>query len=283
VIIRRGEGAGGSPPARGARERTENCPVYPDPYARLARDPGIGARRHHYGTGPDRWADLRLPEGPGPHPVAVLIHGGFWRMPWGADLMHALAGDLHRRGWATWNVEYRRLGAPGGGWPGTLDDAAAAVDALPAAGGAAIDTSRVVAVGHSAGGHLALWLATRGGISAVAGLAAVSDLAGAALLGLGGGAAVELLGGTPEREPERYREASPLERLPLGVPQLLVHGDRDDRVPVEQSVRYAEAARCAGDAVDLAVIPGAGHADLIDPQAEAWRRAAVWLGPGRGA
>ena len=276
MIIQGGEWQGGGP-RRGARQRTENDPVYPEPYARLARDPGIAARRHHYGPGPDRWADLRLPEGRGPNPVAVLIHGGFWRMPWGADLMHALAGDLHRRGWATWNVEYRRLGAPGGGWPGTLEDAAAAVDALPAAGGTAIDTSRVVAVGHSAGGHLALWLATRSCICAVAGLAAVSDLAGAARLGLGGGAAVELLGGTPEREPERYRVASPLERLPLGVRQLLIHGDRDDRVPVEQSLRYAEAARRAGDPVELAVIPGAGHAELVDPRTRAWGAVTVWL------
>jgi acetyl esterase/lipase len=257
--------------------------VYPEPYARLARDPGIAARRHHHGPGPDRWADLRLPEGPGPHPVAVLIHGGFWRMPWGADLMHALAGDLHRRGWATWNIEYRRLGAPGGGWPGTLEDAAAAVDALPAAGGAALDPGRVVAVGHSAGGHLALWLATRGGISAVVGLAAVSDLVEAARLGLGGGAVGELLGGTPEQQPERYRAASPRERLPLGVPQLLVHGDRDDRVPVEQSVEYARAARAAGDPVDLAVIPGAGHPELVEPRAEGWRAVAAWLESGRDA
>jgi acetyl esterase/lipase len=257
--------------------------VYPEPYARLARDPGIAARRHHHGPGPDRWADLRLPEGPGPHPVAVLIHGGFWRMPWGADLMHALAGDLHRRRWATWNVEYRRLGAPGGGWPGTLEDAAAAVDALAPAAGAAIDSTRVVAVGHSAGGQLALWLATRPGISAVVGLAAVSDLAGAAHDGLGGGAAIELLGGTPEQQSERYRVASPLERLPLGVPQLLVHGDRDDRVPLEQSLRYAQAARRAGDPVELAVVSGAGHAELVDPRSDAWQRVAAWLDAGPGA
>jgi acetyl esterase/lipase len=257
--------------------------MYPEPYARLARDPGIAARRHHYGPGPDRWADLRVPEGPGPSPVAVLIHGGFWRMPWGADLMHALAGDLHRRGWATWNVEYRRAGAPGGGWPGTLEDAAAAVDALPVAAGGSVDPTRVVAVGHSAGGQLGLWLATRPGITAVVGLAAVSDLARAARLGLGDGAAVELLGGTPEQQPQRYREASPIERLPLRVPQLLVHGDRDDRVPLEQSLGYAQAARAAGDPVDLAVIPGAGHAELVDPRSEAWGAAAAWLGSGRDA
>ncbi|HEY2704122.1 MAG TPA: alpha/beta fold hydrolase [Candidatus Dormibacteraeota bacterium] len=252
--------------------------MYPEPYAHLARDCGIAARRHPYGPGPDRWADLRLPPGPGPHPVAVLLHGGFWRMPWGADLMHALSGDLHRRGWATWNVEYRRLGAPGGGWPGTLEDCAAAVDALARVDG--VDHRRVVAVGHSAGGQLALWLATRPGIAAVVALAAVSDLAAAARLGLGGGAAVELLGGTPEDLPERYRRASPRALLPLGVPQLLVHGELDDRVPVAMSRDHAEAARAAGDPVELVTLPGVGHADTIDPESRAWRAAAAWLGTG---
>jgi dipeptidyl aminopeptidase/acylaminoacyl peptidase len=256
--------------------------VYPQPYARLARDCGIAALRHHYGPGPDRWADLRLPPGPGPHPVALLLHGGFWRVPWGADLMHALAGDLGRRGWATWNVEYRRLGGPGGGWPGTLEDAAAALDALSGVEG--VDPDRVVAVGHSAGGQLALWLGARPGVTAVVALAAVSDLAAAARLGLGGGAAVELLGGTPEEVPDRYRLASPRERLPLGVPQLLVHGELDDRVPVGMSRDHAAAASAAGDRADLAVIPGAGHPETIDPESRAWRAAAEWLGvwgPGR--
>jgi dipeptidyl aminopeptidase/acylaminoacyl peptidase len=263
----------------GRRSPPHHPDVYPEPYARLARDCGIEARRHHYGPGRDRWADLRLPPGPGPHPVAVLVHGGFWRMPWGADLMHALAGDLHGRGWATWNVEYRRLGSPGGGWPGTLEDCAAAADALGAVD--VVDHRRVVAVGHSAGGQLALWLAAHPGIGAVVALAAVSDLAAAARLGLGGGAAVELLGGTPEEVPERYRRASPRQRLPLGVPQLLVHGELDDRVPVAMSRDHAETARAAGDAVQLVVVPGAGHAELIDPESRAWQAAAAWLGTAR--
>jgi acetyl esterase/lipase len=250
--------------------------VYPEPYARLARDCGVEARRHAYGPGPDRWADLRLPPGPGPHPVAVLLHGGFWRMPWGADLMHALAGDLHRRGWATWNVEYRRLGAPGGGWPGTLDDCAAALDAL--AGVEEVDHRRVVAVGHSAGGQLALWLAARGGVGAVVALAPVSDLAAAAALNLGGGAAVELLGGTPDAVPERYRQATPRALLPLGVPQLLVHGEQDHRVPVAMSRDHAAAARAAGDHVELVILRRTGHAELIDPRSRAWRAAGAWLG-----
>ena len=231
-----------------------------------------------------------MPEGEGPRPVAVLVHGGFWRMPWGADLMHALAGDLHRRGWATWNLEYRRLGAPGGGWPGTFEDAAAGMDALAAAD-AGLDLGRVVAVGHSAGGQLALWLAARRGPpagaqgagavvvpNAVVALAAVSDLAASSRLGLDGDAAAELVGGRPDRVPERYAVASPLARLPLGVPVLLVHGDADDRVPVAMSREYAGAARAAGDDVRLEVIPGAGHAELIDPRSGAWGVVTRWLG-----
>ncbi|MDB5065865.1 MAG: alpha/beta hydrolase, partial [Chloroflexi bacterium] len=136
-------------------------------------------------------------------------------------------------------------------------------------------------VGHSAGGQLALWLAAHPGIGAVVALAAVSDLAAAARLGLGGGAAVELLGGTPEEVPERYRRASPRQRLPLGVPQLLVHGELDDRVPVAMSRDHAETARAAGDAVQLVVVPGAGHAELIDPESRAWQAAAAWLGTAR--
>jgi dipeptidyl aminopeptidase/acylaminoacyl peptidase len=214
-------------------------------------------------------------------------------MPWGADLMHALAGDLHRRGWATSNVEYRRLGAPGGGWPGTLEDVAAGVDAL-AGMGPELDLRRLIAVGHSAGGHLALWLAARPGLpagapgagpevapGAVVALAAVSDLVAAAHLGLGAGATVELLGGAPEEVPERYRQASPRQRLPLGVPQLLVHGELDDRVPVAMSRGHAAAARAAGDAVRLLVAPGAGHPEIIDPESRAWQAAAAWLGTAR--
>jgi dipeptidyl aminopeptidase/acylaminoacyl peptidase len=136
----------------------------------------------------------------------------------------------------------------------------------------------VVAVGHSAGGQLALWLGARPGVTAVVALAAVSDLAAAARLGLGGGAAVELLGGSPEEVPDRYRLASPRERLPLGVPQLLVHGELDDRVPVSMSRDHAAAASAAGDRADLAVIPGAGHPETIDPESRAWRAAAEWLG-----
>jgi acetyl esterase/lipase len=235
-----------------------------------------------YGDAPDQVADLLLPGGPGPHPVVVLVHGGFWRAAYGRDLMEPLAADLAGRGWASWNVEYRRVGQPGGGWPGTAADVAAALDHLAAVGPRArLDLERVVAVGHSAGGHLALWLACRPGLPAgapgagpVVRVAAAVSQAGVADLAAGcrlsNGAAVDLLGGRPDEVPDRYRLASPSERVPIGVPQLLVHGLDDDTVPVDQSRRHAAAARAAGDRVELVELPGVGHMDVIDPASPAW-------------
>lgn len=234
-------------------------------------------------------ADLYLPSGPGPHPVVVLVHGGFWRAAYDRSLMVPLAVDLAARGYAAWNIEYCRLGQPGGGWPGTLEDVAASVDALadlPESLG--LDLDRVVSVGHSAGGHLALWLAARpklpkgapGADPRVTMKAAVSQ-AGVADLesgrDLGQGAARELLGGAPEDVPGRYATASPAALLPLGVPLLCVHGDRDDRVPIEQSEKFVAAARAAGDDAQLATFPGMGHFEVIDPAHPSWRAVADWL------
>ncbi len=220
-----------------------------------------------YGAHPEQVADLRLPEGQGPHPVAVLIHGGFWRAPFTRSLTAALAVDVAQRGFAAWNMEYRRLGC-GGGVPATLEDVEAALRALEEID-APLDIARTIAIGHSAGGHLALWAAGTGRIAAVVSLAGICDLAAAARAGLGGGAAAEFAGGPPEQRPEAYDLADPSRRLPVGVPQLLVHGDRDDRVPVEQSRRYAERARC-----ELLELPGVGHFELIDPRSDAWAQAA---------
>jgi acetyl esterase/lipase len=237
-----------------------------------------------YGPHPAQVADLHVPAGSGPFPVVVLVHGGFWRVPWDRMLMRPLARDLVRRGYAAWNIEYRRVGEPGGGWPGTFADVAAAVDALDeAARGHALDLTRVVSVGHSAGGHLALWLAARAGLPAggpgagprispraAVSQAGIADLRAAAEDGLGDGAAAELLGCHYPQCPDRYGLASPLSRLPLRVPQLLVHGDADDRVPVEQSRRYAEAARAAGDEVELVEFAGVGHFEPIDVTHRSW-------------
>jgi dipeptidyl aminopeptidase/acylaminoacyl peptidase len=227
-----------------------------------------------YGEHPDQVANLHLParEG-GPWPCVVLVHGGFWRAGWDRTLMTPLAADLAGRGYAAWNIEYRRVGQEGGGWPGTFEDVGNAVDAL--AGVPEVDAGRVVAVGHSAGGHLALWLAARAAprvrVRAAFSQAGVCDLERAHRDGLGDGAIAALLGGTPEEVPDRYAAASPAELVPLGATQLLVHGSLDDVVPVSQSRSYVEAARAAGDDAELVELAGADHFDVIDPRHEAWR------------
>lgn len=226
-----------------------------------------------YGDHPDQLANLHLPAGEGgPWPVVVVVHGGFWRERWDRTTATPLARDLAARGYLAWNIEYRRVGQEGGGWPGTLDDAGAAVDALADVEEA--DTERVAAVGHSAGGHLALWLAAREKprvrVRAAVSLAGVADLESGARAGLGDGAVVDFVGGGADDVPERYARASPAELLPLGVPQLLVHGGRDEIVPPEQSRAYAEKAGAAGDDVELVELPGADHFDVIDPGHDAW-------------
>lgn len=256
--------------------------LYPSPYRELSARGPVAVRRVRYGPAPDQWGELRLPASASePVPVVVLVHGGFWRRAWRADLMNALAVRLTGHGLATWNVEYRRSGMRGGGYPGTLDDAAAAADALAAvAATAPVDARRWVAAGHSAGGQLALVAARRAAVrprGAVV-LAGVCDLVAAAAAGLGDGAAQALMGGAPEDLPAAYRDASPIEHLPLGVPQLLVHGTRDHAVPVSMSSLHARRAQAAGDEVDLAILPGTGHAELIDPQTPVWsERILPWI------
>jgi acetyl esterase/lipase len=238
--------------------------------------------RLRYGSHFHQFADLLVPEGDGPFPVAVLIHGGFWREHLTLDLDEGLARDLARRGWAAWNIEYRRVGeVSGGGWPVTGEDVAAAIDGL-ADLDAPLDLGRVVAIGHSAGGQLALWAASARADPAVrpAGVvsqAGVHDLREADRLGLGEGATAEFMGGHADDVPERYADASPVERVPAGVPILLVHGDADQRVPVEQSRTYAEAARAAGDEVDLVVRPGDDHFVHLDVSSGAWAEVLGWV------
>lgn len=232
-----------------------------------------------YGPHPDHVANLHLPAGEGPFPTVVLIHGGFWRDGWDRTLMTGLAATLPALGIAAWNVEYRRVGQEGGGWPGTFLDVAAAVDHLATL--EAVDASRVVTCGHSAGGQLALWAAARHRLPAGApgaapvvrlraavGQAPVADLQGAFAAGLGRGAVADLLGGGPDEVGDRYTIADPLTLAPLGVPQLLVHGRRDEIVPLAQSHAYA---RAAGDEVELVELEGADHFDVIDPGHAAWR------------
>ncbi len=249
-----------------------------------------------YGDDPNQVADLRVPTNGTPLPVAVLIHGGFWQEPFKRDLMDGLAIDLADRGFATLNLEYRRVGASGGGWPETALDVAAGIDVLvELSGDYLLDLSRVVVVGHSAGGHLALWAAGRaqlppgapGALPAVrpalaVSLAGVSDLEQADRTQLGGGAVAAFLGRNVDRT-LLYPEASPKAMLPLGTPQLLVHGVEDQIVPLEQSESYVAAARSAGDEVELLRLAGAGHFVVIDERSKEWGMVAdrieVALGP----
>ncbi len=229
-----------------------------------------------YADGPDHAVDVWLPPPAAERPALVIFfHGGFWRRQYDRTHVAPLAADLAGRGYVVATPEYRRTGAPGGGWPGTFDDVAAAVRVIPGqvAAHTAVDLSRLVVAGHSAGGHLALWAAEAGHLSPpgrVVGLAPVADLQLAYQLDLDSGAVRALLGARARREPERYRQADPMARLPLGVPAWLVHGDQDQQVPVGLSVRFAAAAGAAGDAVHLQVLPAVEHFGVIDPQSAAW-------------
>jgi acetyl esterase/lipase len=238
-----------------------------------------------YGPLPLQFGELRLSRGPGPHPTLVTIHGGFWRARYGLDYFDVIGDALAAAGVASWNIEYRRLGNEGGGWPGTLRDVAAAVDFVRVlAARYPLDLARTGTLGHSAGGHLALWAAGRGRIAtssplyddnplslrcAVA-LAGVCDLRRAWELRLSSTVTEDFLGGSPETVPERYAAASPAELLPLGVPQALIHGTADDSVPYGISVGYHEAASAAGDDVTLVTLPGAGHFEMVDPSTPEW-------------
>ena len=244
---------------------------------------------HAYGPAPDQFLEVTLPAGDAPAPVVVVVHGGFWRARYGVELARPLAADLAARGWAAVAVEYRRVGA-GGGWPATVEDVAAALDALPDVPGRdRLDLSDVTVVGHSAGGHLAAWAAGRARlpdgapgaaprvpVTAAVCQAGVLDLAAAVAADLGSGATVGFLGGRPEQVPDRYALADPVRLLPTGVPVLCVHGEQDTTVPLDQSERYRAAATAAGDTVEVTVVPG-DHMVVIDPAGEAWRRTVEWL------
>ena len=209
-----------------------------------------------------------------------MLHGGFWRDAYDSSLMDELCEDLAEAGWAAWNLEYRRLGA-GGGWPATFDDVAAGIDHVGSLAAPELELGTVVAIGHSAGGQLALWAAARKTprvrVTHAVAQAGVVDLAEAARLGLSLGVVDELLAGAPAEAPDRYALASPAALLPLGIPQLLVHGSRDEIVPAAMSRSYAEAARAAGDRVDLVLHEQLGHFEHLDPRSPAWRSVRDWL------
>ena len=241
---------------------------------RAARD----GQRVPYGALAEQFGELRLPAGRGPHPVAVIIHGGCWYSEYDLTHVAGFAEALNGLGFATWAIEYRRVGGAGGGFPGTFEDVAAAADFLQTlARTHPLDLTRVVVVGHSAGGQLALWLAARG--EAAAGgaplrLRGVVSLAGVTDMKKFGprcnGAAAKLLGGSFDEVPDRYKLTSPVELLPARVPVRLVHGAADQIVPVEMGREYEAAARRGGGDVELTVVGGAGHFELIAPRSPAW-------------
>jgi acetyl esterase/lipase len=223
----------------------------------------------------------------------VTIHGGSWAAGWSKLVMRGVAGDLARRGFAVWNIEYRRVGrGQGGGWPATFEDVAAAIDAL-ARIDAPLDLEHVTFLGHSAGGTLALWAAERdlltpGGAAVVEPVAVVAQAAVTELATVyreyDGGAVGWLMGGSPERRPERYALADPIARVPIEVPVLLVHGTEDAVVSVRRSRNYAAAALAADGEVELVELAGAdgGHRMHVDPGSAAWAVVTGWLaGPVR--
>jgi acetyl esterase/lipase len=224
-----------------------------------------------YGDHPEQRVELRVPEGDGPFPVAVLIHGGYWRSRWEFDLMDAMAVDLTARGYATWNVEYRRPDEHG--WDTTTGDVAAALAALETAP-ASLDLSRIVLMGHSAGGQLALRLAAdsvgeRVTPALAVSLAGVLDLKVGDERWLGEGAVSNAIGARYAEARRIYEESSPMSRLPLCVPQLVVSAVADDPNLLEISRAYYTAASNTSDSVASVEGPG-GHFAVVDPTSEIW-------------
>jgi acetyl esterase/lipase len=238
-----------------------------------------------YGPAAEQKVDLWRPAGPGPHPVAVMVHGGCWQTDI-ADrtLMDWVAADLRDAGVAVWNIDYRGVDRPGGGYPGTFADTGAAADALAShAARYQLDLSRVVAVGHSAGGHLALWLAGRARLPADSPLRTQRPLAIAEVVSLGGLPDLEATAASPDNgcgtevvarlTGGRFADTSVPRLLPLGVPQHLVNGREDRIIPFRLATDYVAKAKAAGDRVELHTVPDTGHVELVAPETAAWSQA----------
>jgi acetyl esterase/lipase len=226
-----------------------------------------------YGSDPNQFGEIRLPSEKGPFPVVMNLHGGFWRAQY--DLSHAghLCAALSQKGFATWNVEYRRVGNAGGGWPGSFEDVRKAYRFIPQLGKRYnLESAKVLVMGHSAGGQLALCLATHEpALTRVLALAGITDLTQAWQLHLSDNAVVAFLGGTPSEVPEHYREADPmLGTIPRATTQWLIHGARDEVVSSYFSRNYAEQKKGRDEDVHYLEISTAGHFDLIDPRSRAW-------------
>lgn len=256
----------------------------------MARTTGIvldlfaRTQHHRYGSHRQNRADLHVPrDGSGRCPVVVLVHGGYWRAFYGKVVMKALAADLVRRGYATWNIEYRRIGRrQGGGYPATFDDVRAGIDYLAMLDDDRLDLDDVTFIGHSAGGHLALWAASSDREAAVQptrviALAPITNLVSV------GEPAYALMGCQPRDNPERYAECDPMQLLPVGRPVLLVHGADDGTIPIQRTREYVAAAAEAGDDVQLIEPTPGGHRSHVDPRSAGWRAAMEWLAEQRSA
>ena len=250
---------------------------------------GSTTASHAFGPAKAQTADLLRPSGV-PQGLVVLVHGGYWQAGYDRSLEARVAADLVVRGWAVWNLDYRAVD-DGGGWPNTFADVAAGADLLvEVAREAGLALDRVVTVGHSAGGTLALWLAARhrlpdGAVGASPKLrptaavsqAGINDLTSGSAASLGGGAVDSVMGGSPAQVPDRYRVGDPSELLPIGVPQLIVTAGGDGVVPAEQSRSYAARAKAAGDVVELVVTAGDDHFAHLDPKSAEWKVVVEWL------
>ncbi len=245
--------------------------------------------RAAYGEHSNQYGELRVPAGPGPHPVVVLVHGGCFKAAYATNRDLAAMGDaLEDRGIATWNIEYRRVGEPGGGWPETYLDVGRAVDYLRVlAQQHPLDLNRIVIVGHSAGGHLAMWATARARVPAGSAISMTNPLPVQGVVNLAGPVDMtaniagyeglcrdtvitSLLGGTPATVPERYAHSSPIKLLPTGIRQVIVVGEHEDFVPRPIVDAYVRAAEKAGDPVRLIVIPDVGHFEIASPRASTW-------------
>ncbi len=258
----------------------------------LSRVPPNADARIHYGADASQFGDLWLPTGPKPYPVVAFFHGGWWRSDFDLGYAGELCAALKAEGIAVWSVEYRRVGSTGGGWPMTFQDAAAGFDHLAVlAKSYPLDLSKVVAMGHSAGGHLAFWVAGRHhiephspiyeprpkvplhGVIALAGavdLRLTIELSNSLTYAHDKREVYSLMGGPPSQVEDRYKVGNPGDLLPFNVPQVLVQGEDDAQVPPELARRWAERARRQGDAVTVRMVAGVGHFEVVDPQSKAW-------------
>jgi acetyl esterase/lipase len=258
----------------------------------LSRPVLVADHRIGYGDDASQFGDLWLPNGAGPFPLVVFFHGGWWKSKYDLGYAGYLCSALRDVGIATWSVEYRRVGQTGGGWPGTFHDAAAGFDHVAILGdGYPIDLSRVIAMGHSAGGHLAFWIAGRKqlpvdselslptagtnlrGVVALAGavdLRLTVELTGESIVARDGDEVSNLMGGEPDEVPTRYEAGNPGDLLPLMAPQWLVQGNEDDQIPHELPHRWTAMSTESGCESCTTIIEGAGHFDVVDPEADAW-------------